>query len=250
MNEYEIITVATHKYGLYEKLINNNFKINITTLGMGMKWTGFRMKHQLIYNYIYNLPDNKIIIYLDGYDSIINKDPKNIINYFTENNYKVLFSEHFILKSKFLNKIVNKVFFNKYNSNKKMLNCGLFMGYVKYLKIFLFDILCNSCKDDQVILNRNIDKYPFISIDSNNYIFENLTSDKQNSNSIFISYPGTLSVNRIWRATFEYTQFFIKYAYLFVIIVNYFIIKYDKFHLLPINVIFYYILKKMDKSCI
>ena len=61
MNNYQIITVATHSKGTFKELINNPYK-NIKVLGFGQKWTGFNMKFELIYQYIKNMDNNKIII--------------------------------------------------------------------------------------------------------------------------------------------------------------------------------------------
>ena len=63
MNDYEIITVATHKQGKFDELINNKFQEKVTVLGMGKKWTGFNMKYELVYDYIKNMHDDKIIIF-------------------------------------------------------------------------------------------------------------------------------------------------------------------------------------------
>ena len=48
----EVVTVATHNEGTFEKIINNNFDIDVKVLGYGEKWTGFDMKIRLVYNYI------------------------------------------------------------------------------------------------------------------------------------------------------------------------------------------------------
>ena len=48
------------------------------------------MKNKLIYDYIKNLNDDEIIIILDGFDSIINKNPNEAIQ-ILKNNYKVHF---------------------------------------------------------------------------------------------------------------------------------------------------------------
>lgn len=257
MTDYEIITVATHKYGLYEKLINNNFGVKITTLGMGMKWTGFRMKYELIYNYIKNMNDDKIIIFMDGFDSIINKSPNIAIECFIKKKYKILFSKqnnHCLLNSnKVTNFILNKIFLNKKYTMKTMLipNTGLYIGYVKYLKPLLFELLLLPCNDDQVLLGRNLIRFNYIDIDENEELFQNLNNTNDIKKSVFIQYPGSFTFSRIIkRGLFEYGQFYIKLVYIIIILFNVVIIKLDKFNLLPINTIFYYYLKKMDKSCI
>ena len=49
---------------------------------MGQKWTGYKMKSQLVYDYIKNMDDNKIIIFLDGFDSVIKILEKSLLNFF------------------------------------------------------------------------------------------------------------------------------------------------------------------------
>ena len=121
---YEIVTVATHKEFKFEELINNKFE-KITVLGMGQKWTGYKMKSQLVYDYIKNMDDNKIIIFLDGFDSVVQNDPKKAIEIFKKRNHKFLISKD----------IENGVNFFPECKNNMVASCGMYMGYVKYLKI-------------------------------------------------------------------------------------------------------------------
>ncbi len=90
---YEIITVATHAFGTFNDLVNNKYNEKITVLGWGEKWTGFNMKYKLLLKYIENLSDTKIIIFLDGFDTLINNEPKLAIEKFKKKNYKVHFSK-------------------------------------------------------------------------------------------------------------------------------------------------------------
>ena len=61
---YKVVTVATHKEGRFDTLINNMYNIPIKVLGFGQKWTSFIMKYELIYDYIKNKNNNFIIIFL------------------------------------------------------------------------------------------------------------------------------------------------------------------------------------------
>lgn len=240
----EVVTVATHNEGTFEKIINNNFDIDVKVLGYGEKWTGFDMKFRLVYNYIKNFPDDKIIIFIDGFDSIINGTIEQAENIFRKNNYKAVFSNCY------QENIAHLVFPSCRGNN--IANSGLYMGYVKYLKIILNDILNKKCKDDQVNLNNSCKKYNFIQIDYKNEIFLNTRiKNFKNEKAIFISHPGTLTFNRMWRGLFEYGQFLLTYLIILYSIIVYFLYKNKKkIHiiLLTIMFIFYYIL--MDKSCI
>jgi len=211
MNDYEIITVATHKQGKFDELINNRFQEKVTVLGMGKNWTGFNMKYELVYEYIKNMNDDKIIIFLDGFDSIIQNDPSNAVKIFKRKNYKTLFSNDFWLRSNFMRIYVSSFVFPYCHENTSI-NSGMYMGYVKYLKQLLQDSLKNKCKDDQRVINTLCKKNDFILVDVDNDIFYNVSPDKNEkppNKSIFVSFPGTLTMNRAYRAIFEYGQFFL-----------------------------------------
>ena len=241
----EVITVATHNEGTFEKIINNNFNVNVKVLGYGEKWTGFDMKYRLVYNYIKNLPEDKIIIFIDGFDTIINGTIEQAENIFRKNNYKVVYSKN--IPNHFYG--IEKLIFPDCKGSN-IANTGLYMGYVKYLKIILSDMLNKKCKDDQFNINNSCKKYHYIEIDENNEIFLN-TTNKKDVKAIFIQYPGTINIYRTWRSLFEYGQFLLKYFIILYLIMVYFLYKYKKTNyiiLLTIFFIVYYVL--MDKSCI
>tara|TARA_B100000900_G_scaffold146980_1_gene124680 strand:+ start:1421 stop:2158 length:738 start_codon:yes stop_codon:yes gene_type:complete len=241
----EVITVATHNEGTFEKIINNKFDINVKVLGYGEKWTGFDMKYTLVYNYIKNLPEDKIIIFIDGFDSIINGTIEEAENIFRKNNYKVLFSKDTPGKLYLLKKSV----FPECKDNN-VANAGLYMGYVKYLKIILSDMLNKKCKDDQVNINNSCKNYDYIEIDNNNEIFLNALSETDEK-AIFIQYPGTINIHRVWRSFFEYGQFFLKYFIILYLIMVYFLYKYKKvYHIILLTIFFIVYYVSMDKSCI
>ena len=146
--------------------------------------------------------------------------------------------------------------------SKSIINSGLYMGYVKYLKKFLQDSICDKCKDDQVVINKNCIKYDYISIDENQDIFlnidkkqlekyENIKQETNNDSPIFIQTPGDINFNRIYRGIFEYCQFFIIYVIILLTIINY-ILLYSKQNLLfiIINICFFIYLMNIDISCI
>ena len=118
-----VLTFATHAEGNFNNMINNSYGIKIKVLGWGKKWTGFKMKYIYVYNFIKNLKDNDIIIFLDGFDVYINGYLEDAIKIFKKNNYKVLFSKEIPMYK--INYFKNKVF-NPYNE-KYILNTGLYI---------------------------------------------------------------------------------------------------------------------------
>jgi len=243
MNKFIITTVATHDDGMYQKLINNQFN-SVKVLGFGMKWTGFKMKYELVYDYIKDLDDNIIIIFLDGFDSLILRDPKIAIKEFIGKKYKILFSKEVDTIFK------NIVFPNCINN--LMINSGLYMGYVKYLKIILKDMLNEVCNDDQVIINRKCINYNFISIDKDSKIFKNIGKfeNLKPGNAIFVQYPAQTNHIRIFRGIKEYSQFLILPIVIINLILAYYFYKENEqisiyIQLLIFTIFYNYI----EKSC-
>lgn len=246
---YEIITVATHKEGKFEDLVNNKYK-KITVLGMGHKWRGLKMKFELIYNYIKNMSDYKIVIFLDGFDSLILNSPNKAIEIFKRKNYKLVFSKNIPNHFGGFEKIV----YTDCNS-QGIVNVGMYMGYVKYLKKVLILALTKKCKEDQRILNKICKDFSFISVDQNEEIFKNLDSrkyyDLKNETSIFVSFPGSFNYKRLYRAIFEYAQFFLLPGSILCLLIFFLQIKFKYYITASIFVIILIIyLINIDYSCI
>jgi len=207
---YEIITVATEKKGLFDDLINNKFQQDITVLGMGQKWTGFKMKYQLVYDYIKNMENDKVIVFLDGYDSEIKKETQNAYNKFTNGNYNMLVSSDPVNKK---NSVHSKQMINTFGvcDNGLMANSGMYMGKVEYVKKFLEYSLKQQCKDDQILLNRSCQILDYIKVDEKEEIFQNIMGNETeyNKKAVFVSYPLSFNFERLTRGIFEYTQYFL-----------------------------------------
>ena len=132
-----------------------------------------------------------------------------------------------------------------------MANSGLYMGYAKYLKLVIDEALSLKCEDDQVNLNTICQKYDFIKVDEDEKIFQNFTPNRKkiDTESIFVSYPGSLGFDRYTRAVVEYTQFLYIYILCLLILGLAFFPQRQKV-LLPSLILFitFYTLVA-DKSC-
>lgn len=241
MENIHYITYATHDEGTYKELINNKYNIKINNIGWNHKWKNFKQKFKNVYKYILNKNDNDIIVFFDGFDSIINKYPKELLKLFKSYDCKILFSKEFDILN-----IKRKVFNTKLEN---IANAGLYMGYVKELKILFKYILKKKGKDDQVLINKYIDKFDFIKIDNKEFIFKNLNYYERyfniNFNSYFLQTPGVLTANRIIRAFKEYNIFFIKEILIFSLIFIYYLSrkKYNKCGFLFILIIINFIMQ-------
>ena len=243
----EIVTYANKSQGLFEELIHNEYDVPVRVLGWGTTWNGFLDKYKGMVEYLKDKDDDDIVVFLDGFDTRINKDPKEGL----EQLFKSYECGMLVSRDPAPYGPLTKTVFATCNANLTA-NSGLYMGYVKYVRQVLEDALSMKCEDDQRNLNQLCSKYNFIKVDDEQLLFENITPFNKNkkSDAIFVSYPGVLSMDRIYRAMKEYSQFF-KWQFVISMIVllvllpmNY---KWLPMYLGIIGILFYTI--KADKTC-
>ena len=205
-----ILTYATHSFGNFDEMIDNKYGIQFIILGWRQKWEGYMGKLKMIHDYCKKLKDDDLVIQLDGFDVWINSYLSNAINYFKQNNYKVLFSKETTTDSRYLGlkPYLNKKVFATTCDNGVTMNAGMYMGYVKYLLPIMENALKSNEKDDQRMFNKLCKSYN-ISIDHENKIFENVYDDNmvKNSKAVFVQYPGKPSFERYKRAVTDYVPY-------------------------------------------
>ena len=229
MNKVHFITYATHESGTFIKLINNKFQIKINVLGFGTKWNGFMDKINGVLDFTKKVNDNEIIIFLDGFDTIINKNVNKLLETFLKFNCSILVSKHPS------NTYIEKKIFGHYDI---IANSGMYIGYANKIKLLCEKMIKLNMKDDQRALNYCIYNYKELNakIDINNIIFTNhpIVSGIFNNklyNSYFVSYPGgsQLSINykidRYLRSIHNYMYFLI-YEIILILIIIFLIYKY------------------------
>ena len=196
-NDILCVSVATDKNDCYERYIRscNNFGIDPIILGMGEKWLGGNMKEgpgggfkiNLLKKFINNINENKLLIFTDCYDVIMNNNVNILIEkYYNKYNNKIVFAcEKFCWPNK---KLIN--LYPENNYKLKYLNSGLFIGFTNDIKELLDKINIKDIEDDQLyytlefLNNENIIlDYECILFLCINGITENLYIDK-NKNCI------------------------------------------------------------------
>ena len=202
----KIIIYATHSYGTYETLKQHP---DIIILGFGTKWMGFIEKARIIYEYLNTLPENEIVVIIDGFDSYIKKT-HGLREAFENMECKVLVSRHNSSFPKIIDDYVSKRVFDECKDNY-IANSGLCMGYVQYLKDTWREIMNGPSKDDQRNLNMACQKLTYIKIDVSNKIFHNCSNMREvnSSNAYFCQIPGTITITRLVRGVQEYYEYFI-----------------------------------------
>jgi hypothetical protein len=243
----EVVTYANKSHGLFEELIHNEYDVPVRVLGWGTKWNGFLDKYKGMVEYLKSKKDDDIVIFLDGFDTKINKDPKDVVAMFEAYDCKMLVSKD---PEPLGGYISHKVF----NAcvGESIANSGLYMGYAKYILQVLEDALRMTCEDDQRNLNALCGKYDFIKVDEDMKIFENIPplTTRRTSDAVFVSYPASLSMERVVRSLREYSQFF-KWQFIISMLILFVVLPND-YKWLPVYIglagLLLYALKA-DKSC-
>jgi len=204
----EIVTYANKSRGMFEDLVNNEFGVPVKVLGWGTKWNGFGDKYKAMTQHLETRGDDDIVIFLDGFDTKINKNPHEVVELFKECNCKVLVSKDPEVPGKPLTHLI----FGKCGE-KSTANSGLYMGYAKELKSVIDEALAEKCEDDQTNINTVCQKSEFVKVDEEEKIFKNFgpLDKKHDTDAIFVSYPGSPGFDRYTRAIVEYTQFLYMY---------------------------------------
>lgn len=241
MEKIYLVTYATHSDGLFDKLTKNEFNKKIDVIGWKTKFSNYIDKINELIKYINTKKDNDIIVYLDGFDSLINRNynDKELLQLFLSYKTNILISKDpinmIVIKNKSIGKEIYNIKFGKYKNNV-LPNMGMFMGYVKDLKLLFNCMIKQNNNDDQKALNKcyNSD----IKIDTENIIFINTNyndyiSNKNNINSIFVSFPfGNTNTKydnkRIGRFIFKESINYILIFILFILIIILLIKKFFK----------------------
>ena len=131
-----IATVATHSeryLPVLEKMVEDR-GTKLHKLGFGKKYQGHFMKDLEMIEFLKPLPKDDIVVFLDGFDTLMLSDTKEVIEKFKQTGKKMILSVENV-KSSFL--------MHSYNFQKvreKFINTGLYIGYCGYVLEFLQEI--------------------------------------------------------------------------------------------------------------
>lgn len=189
MSDVVFITYATHADGLFDKLVRNTHGVEFIVVGWGEKWIGYvESKMRGIYNLLQKLHSDMIVCYVDGFDSLVNKNLKGFKEKFIAYDQQVVFSEDSFTGGR----MTTIMKFGRCLST--VLNAGMFVGYVGSLLPIFERMIISGYKDDQMYLNKLCNVNPLIfSIDTSHELFENLSDKNMKSNAFFVSYPFAVS---------------------------------------------------------
>lgn len=211
----KIITYATHRFGTFNDLIKS--VPDIVVLGWGTKWNGFMDKFEGVLEYLESVPDDEIVMFVDGFDTLIKKDLSDVEHVFKRMNCKILLS-----KSSGISRYIDRKIFTE--CNNVTANSGLYMGYCGYVKFMLQEALKSGEDDDQRALNMICSRVHFIKIDTDCTIFENCFNNEEcvkKSQAYIVGTPGKLSIQRYSRAVKEYSAYFVPELLVIIILLSF-----------------------------
>ena len=131
-----LVTVATHSERYLPVLEKQAEKkgLKLVKLGMGKEYVGHFMKDLEMMDYLKELPKNDIVIFVDGFDTLMLGDVDEIKEKFEDSKADLLMSVENIGMLSFIHATV----FERVKGN--YLNTGLYMGRAGFLLSFLKDM--------------------------------------------------------------------------------------------------------------
>ena len=154
----------------------------LNNLGNGVNWEGGTMEGQggghkinLVKEYIKNLDDSEVIVFLDGYDTFLSDSIDEILYRYKEWNQEIVFSSERICWPDELIAPELKALNTNQNTPFQYLNSGMYIGKVGRLKELFAEDIKND-EDDQLHCQKQYLKNPKgIVMDVEQYIW--MTSD-------------------------------------------------------------------------
>ena len=174
----QIVTVATHKLGYLEQLIESCKRAGteLKILGLGDKWEGFFTKLKLMHDFLSSVEPSTIIVFIDAYDVIMLGNVDELLQRYLAFNKPIVLGVE--TKNSWFKWNVEKFYFGTYK--EEIINTGGYMGRAGFLLE-----MCKNFGDhenDQIYLNRLardhknwFEKYTALDMDGD--IFYNATCD-------------------------------------------------------------------------
>jgi len=163
----KLVTVATDSQGYFPWLQESckRHGIPLEVLGWGEKWKGFGWKFELMKEYLQTVPPTELVCFIDAYDVILLKSPKDI-----EDTYRHLsrrYNKPIIVGTEKHKRILIWLFglyiFGTCQNNK-LLNSGTYIGPAKdllevmeYIQTHITD---DPASDDQQTLSKYCNLHP------------------------------------------------------------------------------------------
>ncbi|MBA2727612.1 MAG: hypothetical protein H0U49_05505 [Parachlamydiaceae bacterium] len=161
--QLHICTVASQRNKGLDQLLDScdRYGLSIDVMGMGQPFKGNSHKLMYVQDYIQNLDDNDVVLFVDAYDVLFFADADKILQTFLNIDKPFVISvERYCWPYPNL-----EPSFPRGPTSFRYINSGSYMGYVYRLKEILNDIQPKPFQDDQGLFTRhyfeNPDLYTF-----------------------------------------------------------------------------------------
>jgi hypothetical protein len=172
-----LVTVATESKGYFPVLWQSvdRFGAKLHVLGWKQRWRGFVWRLMLLREFLEGLADDEVVCFLDAYDVVLLRDPKELeaafLSLSAATGCRLIFGcdkpKPVVLKA------ASTYMFG--NCQNKSINAGTYIGYVSAIRDMLESILAETSDpsaDDQVQVVRFCNVFPDkIHIDCDNILF-------------------------------------------------------------------------------
>ena len=149
----KVVTIATHHNPDLERLLISarKFNIDVELIGEGREYTDHYVKTDWLLEYLETQSPDEIILYTDGYDSVILRDPEYIEEEFLKLNHPIVFGaeQNFNVEASFFRKFLYYLNFPKGQKPYRYLNAGGWIGRAGPAKELLKNVIGG---DDQSLL--------------------------------------------------------------------------------------------------
>jgi len=165
-----VCTVATHsdRYFPVLKASCERFQTKLVVLGWGEKWQGFAWKFSKMLEYLNALPDDEVVMFVDGYDVVLLQPPSIIEKRFRATGKPMIVAEDGSHPTAIVRYFMSKCF---HDVEGLSVNTGTYIGYAGYLKRFLhmlswFSNDFAAGENDQEVASRIWKQFPeMITVD-------------------------------------------------------------------------------------
>lgn len=183
----ELVTYATHAQGKFNELVDNEYGIPVKVVGWGDKWISYtESKIKGVYAYVKTLPEDRIVVFVDGFDTEINGTLEEAVNRFKTFDTDILVSMDGLLTGTYITK-------KSFGSCQDTIaNSGLYMGYAGALSRLLAQIIATNDPDDQRAMNTVCSTSTNIKIDRDNLVFANSVDE---TDAVFVGFPACAGCN-------------------------------------------------------
>ncbi len=133
------------------------YNVSVDILGFGMPYRGNCEKLLHVQQYLETLPDNDVVLFVDGYDVLFQSTSENILNLFLEMNVPFVISvEKYCWPDSHL-----APDYPKSPTSFKYINSGSYIGYVGHMKQIFSELeILRLYGSDQGVFTRHFFKAP------------------------------------------------------------------------------------------